>query len=1131
MITVANLLKTIKILGFAEQSAGTYQKSFGDLLGCSITVDFKAKKITYPADLKINDETTCNFAHPENFVVLECVTRLLDKGYRAEHIELEKRWNLGHDAKGGKADICVYDESGKEMLLIIECKTPMAANTQKKTLEADGGQLFSYWQQERHTKWLALYASDLKDGKVIYENNIINCSDDSNLILLAEKDDTIKLYKNAGTVEEKFEVWSETYGKDYCQDIIFGADTVAYQIGVKPLRKKDLRDFTPDDKIVNRFEEILRHNNVSDKENAFNRLVALFICKLVDEIGKDDDAELEFQYKKGIDTYETLQDRLQKLHQKGMNDFMKEKIFYVPNDYAENLVQQYSGQKRKAMIEELQNTIRILKFYTNNDFSFKDVHNEELFYQNGKVVVEVVQLFEKYRIVYPSKHQFLGDLFEQLLNKGFKQNEGQFFTPMPITRFIWDSMPLDNIISNAGKYTLPKVIDYACGAGHFLTEAVEAVNAALIRHNQTDLAKDNGWVEKNIYGIEKDYRLARVSKISLFMNGAGFGNIIFGDGLDNYPEKQIEAGTFDILVANPPYAVKAFKTHFKPKNNSLELLKNITNDGSEIEVLFVERIAQLLKPEGIAAVILPASILSNSSSSYISARENLLENFKVHAIAQFGSKTFGATGTNTIVLFLEKYSEPPKRKELVVDSVTAIQSGNDLTDWEDKEILRQYLDKIEVTEEDYRKLLSKRELPDYWKDHAYFGQLVKEFLNSTEVKNKQKQQSFKKLSQDKQNEWLQERFYQFCLEREQDKIKFFALIYKQKTLVVTAPAGNDEQKEFLGYDWSNRKGAEGIQIHSPGGKLYNDADRTADNTVSANIRNAFAKQHTPFGELEKYLAWYRLQDMIDFSRVEFNKEIKSAVIDSIKIEWKWKLATVGTIVSTIESGSRPQGGVGTLKSGVLSLGGEHIDNYSGCLNLSSPKYVSVEYFQNATKGKILKHDILLCKDGALTGKIAFVKDELDNKDAMCNEHIFILRCDNEILQKYVFEFLYSTYGQRLLKASITGSAQGGLNLTNLEKIQIPLPPVDIQQQIVSECEKVDAECENAKVRIDNVQKLITDTLKEAKGTKTPLKTVCDYVSEHISISECDVADFISTDNMLQNFQGIVPQPSHRKRKS
>ena len=62
--------------------------------------------------------------------------------------------------------------------------------------------------------------------------------------------------------------------------LIFGDDTVAYKIGVKPLRKKDLQDFKPEDKIVNRFEEILRHNNVSDKENAFNRLVALFICKL-----------------------------------------------------------------------------------------------------------------------------------------------------------------------------------------------------------------------------------------------------------------------------------------------------------------------------------------------------------------------------------------------------------------------------------------------------------------------------------------------------------------------------------------------------------------------------------------------------------------------------------------------------------------------------------------------------------------------------------------------------------------------------------------------------------------------------------------------------------------------------------
>lgn len=58
----------------------------------------------------------------------------------------------------------------------------------------------------------------------------------------------------------------------------------------------------------------------------------------------------------------------------------------------------------------------------------------ELFYQNGKILVEVVQLFEEYRIIGSRDLQTSGDLFEQLLSKGFKQNEGQFFTPMPITR-------------------------------------------------------------------------------------------------------------------------------------------------------------------------------------------------------------------------------------------------------------------------------------------------------------------------------------------------------------------------------------------------------------------------------------------------------------------------------------------------------------------------------------------------------------------------------------------------------------------------------------------------------------------------------------------------------------------------
>ena len=876
MITKSNLKSMLSSAGFNNISNDKYEKYYTSS-DCLITIDFKNEKIIYPENkgFKVNVATTTNFSEPENFVVLECVNRLLDKGYRPESIELERTWTLGHEQKSGRADICVFDQNG-EMLFIVECKTyGYEYNKEMKRIFSDGGQLISYWQQERGCRWLVLYASNINDNVIEYITNSIDCSDDENILTLAKKDTTILLYKNAHTVSELFDVWKETYEQRFSGDIIFRDDSVAYDIGVKPLRKKDLKDFSENDKIVNRFEEILRHNNVSDKENAFNRLIALFICKLVDEIQKTDNDIVEFQYKVGTDTYESLQDRLQRLHKEGMEKFMREEIFYVSDDYAENLVKQYTKQKRVKMIEELRSTLRILKFYTNNDFAFKDVHNEELFYQNGKILVEMVQLFQEYRIIGSADLQMLGDLFEQLLNKGFKQNEGQFFTPTPITRFIWDSLPLEQIMTNADGIEYPKIIDYACGAGHFLTEGFEAVEVCAGSINNGKRSS-NQWVEKKIFGIEKDYRLARVSKISLFMHGAGDGNIIFGDGLENYPDKDITPKSFDILVANPPYSVKAFKPHLKLSNNQLNILDKISNDGSEIETLFVERISQLLKPNGVAAVILPSSILNKEYESFIAARESLLKNFNIIAIATFGSKTFGATGTNTVILFLQKFNEPPKRTDMVIDSVEAILSKADIDGWEDESILRGYLKKIGVKKDTYYKFLSKNEDYTFWRNDNYFNQHYNEFVNSSEYTKKSKQKTFQKFSDAEKKKWFNQKFYEYVFSIEQEKLIYYSLVYNQDTLIISAPDDNKEQEKFLGYKWSNRKGQEGIQIIKAGGCLYNASNRRDDNCIAGLIRNAFSyEDEFDVEELNSYYYRLRLQDMLDFSGTTFNKSIKT----------------------------------------------------------------------------------------------------------------------------------------------------------------------------------------------------------------------------------------------------------------
>lgn len=261
MITKDNFCDLLEAMEYREKITGVYEKRYSDF-DCSITVDCNKELIIYPEEkgFQVNDHMTSNFDENENFVVLECIDRLLTKGYRPEHIELERRWKLGHSRKSGKADIYVTDSEGKKCLFIIECKTyGDEYRKELRNIDIDGGQLFSYFAQARSAQWLILYASNFTD-KRSYITESICSKDDKNDELLAKKDESIKLYKDASEASDLFEVWCETYGKRYTGDIVFNANTKPYDIGIKPLTKNRLRDFEEGDKIVNKFEEILRHN-------------------------------------------------------------------------------------------------------------------------------------------------------------------------------------------------------------------------------------------------------------------------------------------------------------------------------------------------------------------------------------------------------------------------------------------------------------------------------------------------------------------------------------------------------------------------------------------------------------------------------------------------------------------------------------------------------------------------------------------------------------------------------------------------------------------------------------------------------------------------------------------------------
>ena len=329
----------------------------------------------------------------------------------------------------------------------------------------DGGQLFSYAHQVAATEFLCLYASkfDTKENQILIEQRIISHRDNEKILELG---DSSKSYKKASNVKKRFEVWKETYQLEYTETGLFEKNIQPYQIGKNNYTLDiDTRSVTKQDKQgkYDAFRTILRQHNIARRETAFEVLVNLFLAKIVDEEENKDN--LEF-YWKGVayDNYYDFIDRLQKLYQIGMRKFLKDEVMYISNEQINGAFWTVKN-KKNATKKQIQKYFRDLKFFSNNAFSLINVHNERLFNRNAKVLVELVQMWQGLRLKTKEQNQFLGDMFEYFLDNSIKQSEGQFFTPMPITKFIVASLPLDDKIQ---KSTEPlKAIDYACGAGHF----------------------------------------------------------------------------------------------------------------------------------------------------------------------------------------------------------------------------------------------------------------------------------------------------------------------------------------------------------------------------------------------------------------------------------------------------------------------------------------------------------------------------------------------------------------------------------------------------------------------------------------------------------------------------------------
>jgi type I restriction enzyme M protein len=184
---------------------------------------------------------------------------------------------------------------------------------------------------------------------------------------------------------------------------------------------------------------------------------------------------------------------------------------------------------------------------------------------------------------------------------------------------------------------------------------------------------------------------------------------------------------------------------------------------------------------------------------------------------------------------------------------------------------------------------------------------------------------------------------------------------------------------------------------------------------------------------------------------------------NVKISKNWPMVPLSKIVD-IETGSREKGGAKDF--GIPSIGGGQIDD-QGTITYENMVYVSEDHFNNMSRGILKQNDVLMVKDGATTGKIGFFKDKID---AAVNEHVYIIRAKSNALPIYLYQTLRSKSFQSNLQPYIKGII-GGVSL-EIKEIKIPLPPLEVQQEIVDEIEGYQKVIDGARQVVENYKPVI-----------------------------------------------------------
>ncbi|QQS15895.1 MAG: N-6 DNA methylase [Candidatus Moraniibacteriota bacterium] len=197
----------------------------------------------------------------------------------------------------------------------------------------------------------------------------------------------------------------------------------------------------------------------------------------------------------------------------------------------------------------------------------------------------------------------LGNAFEYLLSiLGSQGDAGQFRTPRHIIDFIVEVVdPKKN----------ETILDPACGTAGFLISAYKHI---LKTNKEKPLTPDEKLkLMNNLSGYDISPDMVKLALVNMYLHGFPEPKIHEYDTLSS--EKRWDE-TFDVIMANPPFMT--------PKGGIVPH-KRFSIQANRAEVLFVDYIVEHLTIKGRAGIIVPEGIIFQSNNAYTQLRKKLIE--------------------------------------------------------------------------------------------------------------------------------------------------------------------------------------------------------------------------------------------------------------------------------------------------------------------------------------------------------------------------------------------------------------------------------------------------------------------------------------------------------------------------